>query len=442
MSSPVTLSGFNNIDFSLILNAVMQQERIPVQQLENQKTVLEAQRIAFSTLASKLGSLQSAVEDLLDAEAFNGTAAVASDASRLSVSASGTAPAGTYEVYVAELARAQVTTSSTEFDDADRTAAISAGTLTINGIDITLGEPATLQGLASAINGTEDAGVSASIVRNTNGRYQLVLTSRETGQANGFGVSASPGGITFNTTNAQEAADARVIINGVTATSESNVFDGVVPGVSFTALRQDVANPVTITITASSESIKSLIEKVVSAFKDTLRFVSDQASAASRGESNNIGRDALVRGLRRQLVSALTSPQAGGQFRSLAEVGFEFTRSGDLTFDATRFEEALQGGKADVARLFRGEDGTGGVFGALETVIGQYTEAGGLVPSAQERLSSQVRAIGDRIGDLEARLAIKREALQREFTAADQAIAQLNQQAGSLGSLGSGFRLF
>jgi flagellar hook-associated protein 2 len=442
MGSPVTLSGFNSIDFSLILNAVMQQERIPVQQLENQKKVLEAQKTAFSTLASKLSSLQSAVEDLLDADAFNGTVATSSDTSRVAVSASGTAPAGTYEIYVQQLARAQVTTSSTDYADTDETAAISAGTLTVNGVDITLTEPTTLAGLASAINSSESAGVSASIVRNTSGRYQLVLTSRETGQANGFSVTGTPAGLAFNATNAQEASDAEVRINGVTATSDSNVFEGVIPGVTFTALRQDVANPVTITITASSDSLKSLIEKVVSAFRDALKFVSDQTAAAARGESNNIGRDALVRGLRRQLVSVLNGTYAGGQFGSLAEVGFEFTRAGEFTFNSARFEEALQAGKTDVATLFRGADGSGGAFGALESVIGQYTDAGGLVPNAQERLTSQVRSISDRIGDLEDRLAIKREALQREFTAADQAIAQLNQQAGSLSSLGSGFRLF
>ena len=41
MGSPVTLSGFNNIDFGSVLNALMQQERIPVTQLETQQTALQ-----------------------------------------------------------------------------------------------------------------------------------------------------------------------------------------------------------------------------------------------------------------------------------------------------------------------------------------------------------------------------------------------------------------
>ena len=40
MSSPITLSGFNNIDFSPILTALMQIERQPVAQLEAPETAL------------------------------------------------------------------------------------------------------------------------------------------------------------------------------------------------------------------------------------------------------------------------------------------------------------------------------------------------------------------------------------------------------------------
>jgi hypothetical protein len=43
---------------------------------------------------------------------------------------------------------------------------------------------------------------------------------------------------------------------------------------------------------------------------------------------------------------------------------------------------------------------------------------------------------------MEARLAIRRAALQREFIAADQAIAQLNAQLGSLNQLSSQYKLF
>lgn len=454
MGSPITLSGFNNIDFNLILNAIMQQERQPVVALQTQKSALEAQQAAFGTLASRLGSLESAARALADASAFAATTVTVSDTTRLS--ASGTAAtAGSYEIYVDALARAQVTTSATTYADRDTTIVAGAGTLRLTtaagSVDVVIEGDVTLEGLAAAINDTADSPVAATIVRNASGQYQLVLTGVETGAANSFTIDASglgaPSGggaaIAFNTTNVQEAADARVRVNGVEATSASNRFEGVIHGLTFDVLKQDPGNPVTITITASSDSVKSLVEKLVAAFNDATRFIGEQTAAASRGESNNVGRDALVRGLRTRLTSVLTARyDTGGAFTALAEIGFEFQRSGELTFNAARFEEALASGRVDVQQLFRGTDGTGGVFGSLVSTIGDYTKAGGLVPNARDRLGEQVSKIAARIAEMEERLAIRRAALQEEFIAADLAIAQLNQQQGQLGQLGGQYRLF
>ena len=38
MGSPITFSGFNNVDFGSVLNAIMQQERAPVAAYEQQRT--------------------------------------------------------------------------------------------------------------------------------------------------------------------------------------------------------------------------------------------------------------------------------------------------------------------------------------------------------------------------------------------------------------------
>ena len=86
MGSPITLSGFNNIDFSQVLTALMAQERLPVTQLEQQKTALTNQKSFFATFASKLASLESAVQDLSSANAFEGRSATVSDTTAASVS--------------------------------------------------------------------------------------------------------------------------------------------------------------------------------------------------------------------------------------------------------------------------------------------------------------------------------------------------------------------
>ena len=96
--------------------------------------------------------------------------------------------------------------------------------------------------------------------------------------------------------------------------------------------------------------------------------------------------------------------------------------------------------KADrtaVIALFQGGGSADGAFDRIKAALSTYTASGGLIPTAQTRLTEQVSKIGGRIDDLERRLAIRREALQKEFIAADLAIAQLNASKSQLGSFGA-----
>ncbi|MGE3840677.1 MAG: flagellar filament capping protein FliD [Vicinamibacterales bacterium] len=452
MGSPITLSGYNQIDFSVILNAIMQQERQPVTALETQQKSLEGQKSAFTALVSKLSTLQSAVESVTSDTALSGTAATVSDSTRLSVSSESAAAAGSYEVTVTQLARAQTSTSTQAFADRDTTKVAGAGTLSFTTeagtVDVTLSGDVTLEELAEAINSADDTPVSASVFRNTDGEYQLMLVGRETGTDNAFTIDTSSltapstGGSAMSFTTVQSGRDAQVDINGVTATSSTNTFDGVIGGVSFTALKEDTDNPVTIMITADHDSIVNMIKTLTTAFNDTTAYIKQQSTAAASGNTGSVGRDPLVRGLRSQLTSVLTAEYEDGALTSLAEIGFEFSRTGELVFNESRFREALTDSKTDVKTLLRGSDGSGGVFGSLATAIDAYTAAGGFVPNAQDRLTTQLTQLSHRISDLEERLALRRTTLQREFAAADAAIAQLNQQGNSLSSLGSQYKLF
>src|SRR5215204_5022787 len=175
MSSPITLSGFNNIDFSQVLTALMAQERIPVTQLTTQQTALNNQKTFFSQFASKLAGLESAVTGLTAANAFDGRTATVSDPTAATVQVGGTTPKGSYSIAVSSLAKSQVSGTSSTHTDHDSTIVASAGILTIGGVGVTLTAGVTLDGLADAINSTPNIGVSASVVQNGS-NFQLVVT--------------------------------------------------------------------------------------------------------------------------------------------------------------------------------------------------------------------------------------------------------------------------
>lgn len=447
MGSPITLSGFNNIDFGSVLNALMQQERLPVTQLESQQTALKAQQTAFSTFATRLATLESAAENLTRATSFQGRSASVSNTSALSASTGTATPIGSYEIFVDELARAQVTGTDSTHADKDTTIVASGGSLVIGGTTVTITGDVTLQGLAEAINSTTGIGATASVVKN-GGNFQLVLTGNETGAANAFTITDNLTGgtadVNFNMATGQAASDASGRVNGIAFTSTTNVVEGAVPGATLTLTKKDPLNAVVLTITGDSSSVKGLVQKFVDAYNDIVKFIDDQQAAAGRKETNNIGRDPLVRGLRTQLSRTLLQEFGTGDFNALSQVGLSFNRTGQLQFNSAEFDTALSSNPTKVQSLFRG-DGTAensGIFGAFAEVVEAYTRADGLVPNATERLGDLVKRNSDRIAEMERRLEIRRQQLQKEFAAADLAISQLNQQAGSLSSLNSGYKLF
>ena len=80
MGSPITFSGFNSIDFTQILNMVMQQERQPLTAMETRKTTLETQSTTFGTLLSKITALETAVKELGAEDSLASVTASSSDA--------------------------------------------------------------------------------------------------------------------------------------------------------------------------------------------------------------------------------------------------------------------------------------------------------------------------------------------------------------------------
>ena len=114
MGSPITFSGFNNIDFNVVLNAIMQQESQPL-------TALQAQQRALQATDSELRDARHqarrrckpATSALSNAVRRSSTyAATSSDTAAIGATATPAPIAGRYDVVVNELARAQVTVSS------------------------------------------------------------------------------------------------------------------------------------------------------------------------------------------------------------------------------------------------------------------------------------------------------------------------------------------
>ena len=447
MGSPITFSGFNSIDFGTILNAVMQQERAPLTRLETQKKTLETQNTAFSTLAGKLSSMETAIENLGKDKSLSLLTASSSD-SGVGVSATGGTITGTYDVIVSELARAQVTASQSTFSALTDVVA-TGGTLTLTpatgpAVTVTLSGSTTLSQLAAAINAEDDSPAAASVVQSSPGVYQLVLTGKETGSTNAFTMTngmTGGAGVTFEATNKQDAINASFSVNGLDVTSASNTVTDVIDGATLSLTRKDPATTVTVKVSRDTSGATALVKKFITAYNDLTTFAKDQNTAAIAGK-DSIGRDPLLRGLRDALRNAVGNEYTGGVRTRLAEIGVGFDMTGKMILDEEIFENAVNAAPSDVQLLLSGSGGTGGAFGAMKKLVDEYTATGGLIGSTKERIDGQIRGLNRRMDTVSAQLELRRAALQREYMAADLAMTRLKSQSASLSSVGSGYRLF
>ena len=121
MGSPITFSGFNSIDFNVVLNAIMQQESRPLLALEAREKAIQATDTALTTLASKLDAIRTAAAALTNTSAAVVYSAASSNPGVANVTAGTTSVPGSYDVVVTQLARAQVTASASTAPDSDTT---------------------------------------------------------------------------------------------------------------------------------------------------------------------------------------------------------------------------------------------------------------------------------------------------------------------------------
>lgn len=453
MSSAITFSGFNDIDFNVVLNAIMQQESQPLTALQSQQTALKSRVANLNALAGMVTTLQDAAARLASPTAGTAFTFTVSDPAAVAVSAGTSAMPGRYDVVVNELARAQVTASASTAPDVDSTIVAAGGAITIGGHTVALSGPVTLRQLADAINASADPPARASVVQSGPGEFRLVITSKSTGEENGFTIeNALTGGIgvTFTDTdgngvsgdsaedNAVQASNAQVLVNNIAVTSASNTIEGAIPGASITLFRRDPDTSVAVDVAPDASVFESKIQEFIDAYNDLVSFANTQMKSAGEGEDGSIGRDPLLRQLRSTLRNSLTTAYGNtGPFQYVSEMGLELTQSGTLELNKARFSEAVASGAVDVSALFAGTTDTPGALASIQSLLGQYTGSEGLLPGARTQLNARVDRIEDQVIAMQERLAIRRLALQRQFIAADQAMSMLKSQSASLAGFGA-----
>ena len=456
----------SGIDLNEVLDQLEAVEKNRLTPIKAQQKAVNNKISGFGKLKSALSTFNSATAKLQKKELFQARFASGND-NYFTTNVNSKAQLGNYAVSVEQLATAHsVATNAIN----DKTSALGndneTRTLTIeqaNGqkLNITLGKDDTsLESIANAINqakvinedgSTSDTMVNATIVRSGTDSYQLVITSKETGEQQAITSISSDDDklnslIGFNANQADSSAmsevakaqDAKFSFNGITINSSSNTVKEVIPGVDIT-LKAVTTTAQNLTISADNDKAQEALKEWVDAFNQLQSTISSltqfTAGDANSDELNNsngplIG-DSTLRNIDQSIRSIFSKGQTG-ELSVLAQIGINMDSNGKLVIKENELEKALKENSEAVAILFTGDGETTGIANEVFAKVSSFIDSDGMIDTATNGLNSTLKSLDKRYDQVNNSIDQTIERYRVQFTKLDILINELNGMSNYL----------
>ncbi|MCW8346638.1 flagellar filament capping protein FliD [Vibrio sp. ZSDZ65] len=412
-----------------------------------------AQMTALGKVESALREFRTAVNAMnsTDSNVIKNSASISQEGF-FSAKADASAMAGSYQVFVEQVATAHQLSTGMPANLDSTTEVPTTGTLdfTINGeslsvdlstLDTDGDGKATMTDLVSAINNDPDnPGINATLVR-SNGQTHFMLSSTETGVANTINVSASGTGSTWfedaftNTSNISTPQDAVIWLGaegtGLKLENSSNTFTGVIDGVDLTVSKAQVSGeaPLTLNIGADSEATKEQVNQFIDAYNTLMSTIDEHTGIGGEDKSRGVlASDPTLRSIESQLTSLVRGEFEGMR---LSQVGITLDRSGTMTLDASKFEEAQTNNSAALEAMFNGE---GNLLDSIDAMANPFLQStSGLFKSRKDSLQQNISRIDDKQSTLDRKYDMAYNRYLKQFTQMNTLMTQMNQTMGMFG---------
>ena len=456
----------SGIDLNEVLDQLEAVEKNRLTPIKAQQKAVNNKISGFGKLKSALSTFNSATAKLQKKELFQARFASGND-NYFTTNVNSKAQLGNYAVSVEQLATAHsVATNAIN----DKTSALGndneTRTLTIeqaNGqkLNITLGKDDTsLESIANAINqakvinedgSTSETTVNATIVRSGTDSYQLVITSKETGEQQAITSISSDDdklnsliGFNVNQTDSSamsevaKAQDAKFSFNGITINSSSNTVKEVIPGVDIT-LKAVTTTAQNLTISADNDKAQEALKEWVDAFNQLQSTISSltqfTAGDANSDELNNsngplIG-DSTLRNIDQSIRSIFSKGQTG-ELSVLAQIGINMDSNGKLVIKENELEKNLKENSEAVAILFTGDGETTGIANEVFAKVSSFIDSDGMIDTATNGLNSTLKSLDKRYDQVNNSIDQTIERYRVQFTKLDILINELNGMSNYL----------
>lgn len=489
------MSGISGYDFSGIVDKLVTVYKIPENQMVQQQTDLQTQKDAWRDIKSRLSALENTLTALRDTPTWTSTKATSSNTDLLSVTTGLNATQGTYSVTINNIAKAQTVVSKIiSVNDTSTAVDASANGLKVwsgeGSWDFTIQNPDTtkspfsihiksstsgapsLNDIQNAIN-TARAGITASVVQVDSGKYQLSITSNQTGLSNrakfvdtngilgnlGITVDSSTGYVTntYNQANASTsggvsiaAEDADFAVNGLSVKSSTNAVTTAIPGVTLNLNNEDSSKTVTVSVTADYSAAQKAVQAFVDQYNSVQEFLATKTSYdKDTKKTGDLFGDSTVQSIQARLRGMVSGffDNPTNTFTSLSQIGIStsadnYGTDAKISFDTSKFTTAMGKDLQSVANLFGASYGgvnpvttststtkAQGLGNILEEYLHPMVMYEGSLDTMQNNLGKQIDDVKQSITDFEKRANAYQEQMKLKFAALETTLAGLSSQS-------------
>jgi flagellar hook-associated protein 2 len=475
--SGISFSGLaSGLDSASLITRLVQLEGLRKVQLESKQGIARSKQSALTKLEGLVKSLRDEAKGLATSSQFLQLAGSASREGVISFDIGSTAAQGNHTIEIQQLAAYDRWAFDAVADpDVDlATGAGQAVAFTVGGTNYSVvvdQAQSSLTEIASAINTQAGEDVAASVVNvgtEAAPSWKLVLASKSSGQAGrisaitstvaGLAIDGTSPAANSNTpvsaNNLSVGSNAVAIVDGLLVQRDTNEFEGVIPGVTFTAQSADSGNPVDLSVEPDRDAIRASLDDFVDAYNAVVRFVNEQNTySQENGTSGVLFGDSAISIVRSQIRNALFDVDLGEVqadtegYTTLGLVGIDVENDGTLSIDSTKLDEKITANVAALADLFTDDDGDGadtGVAARLVETVDALVDRGvgpngetlkSLFGAKSESLSDVIADLDRRIADEEFRLDKYEEALRLKYANLENLMASLQSQSSALGAL-------
>ena len=404
--------------------------------LKKQMDSIKGQQSAISTLTTKLSSFQTMLKDLNKASNLQAQKATMSQEGLMTVTSNGKASSGQYNFFVKQLAQSHQVGLSLDSETAPLPAD-GVFSLTVKGksVDIDLASlpaGATVKDLVSHINNAKDnPGVKATLVR-TDGKVNMVLTSKESGKENAITVNysgdlnSSLGIAVTNKSEITKAQDAELQMGGnnpLTITSASNKIENVVDGLTLqlTKAQKSGDAPLQVTVEQDKEAVTGSLKKFVDSYNELVDELAKMTSSDPKAPGA-LSSDSGVRSLKSMLANSVRDLPNG---LSLSSLGIKTDKTGKLSFNETDFNKALEKDPELLGKALMGDDG---LLKRMSDSLDPYTKRDGALKGRKSSLEAGEKRVNERMEALDRRMNSAYKRYLNQFTT-------MNQMMQTMGNL-------